>query len=101
MNLEITLPYNFETHDLATFVLQHHESPYWLKKCQDTLDRYVAESSERAKIMAIALHPYVMGQPHRIRYLEEAYADIASRPGVVHMNGAEILDWYEAVRPGA
>jgi len=27
--------YNFETHDLATFVLQHHESPYWLKKCQD------------------------------------------------------------------
>jgi len=29
---------------------------------------------------------------------EEAYADIASRPGVVHMNGAEILDWYEAVR---
>ena len=51
--------------------------------------------------MAIALHPYVMGQPHRIRYLEEVYADIASRPGVVHMNGAEILDWYEAVRLGA
>jgi peptidoglycan/xylan/chitin deacetylase (PgdA/CDA1 family) len=94
----VTLPYNFETHDLATMVLQHHESPYWLRKCQDTLDRYIAESSERTKIMAIALHPYIMGQPHRIRYLEEAYADIASRRGVVHMNGAEILDWYEAVR---
>jgi allantoinase len=48
------------------------------------------------KIMAIALHPYIMGQPHRIGYLEQAYADINSRKGVVHMNGAEILKWYAA-----
>ena len=39
----VTLPYNFETHDIATMVLQHHELPYWVKKCQDTLDRYLAE----------------------------------------------------------
>ena len=48
--------------------------------------------------MAIALHPYIMGQPHRIGYLEQAYADITSRKGVVHMNGAEILNWYSAAR---
>src|SRR5208337_988278 len=90
----VTLPYNFETHDIATMVLQHHESPYWVTKCRDTLDRCLDEGSERTKIMAIALHPYIMGQPHRIGYLEQAYADINSREGVVHMNGAEILDWY-------
>ena len=97
----VTLPYSFETHDIATMVLQHHESPYWAIKCRDTLDRYLQEGSERTKIMTIALHPYIMGQPHRIRYLEEAYADIGNREGVVHMNGAEILDWYTAARPAS
>jgi allantoinase len=77
-------------------ILQHHESPYWLTKCRDTLDRYLDESSDRTKVMAIALHPYIMGQPHRIGYLEQAYADINSRKGVVHMNGVEILNWYAA-----
>jgi allantoinase len=92
----VTLPYNFETHDIATMILQNHESPYWVTKCRDTLDRYLDESAERVKIMAVALHPYIMGQPHRIGYLERAYADINSHQGVVHMNGAEILDWYAA-----
>jgi hypothetical protein len=77
-------------------ILQNHESPYWVTKCRDTLDCYLEESSERTKIMAIALHPYIMGQPHRIGYLEQVYADINSRKGVVHMNGAEILKWYAA-----
>jgi allantoinase len=95
----VTLPYNFETHDITTMVLQHHESPYWVTKCRDTLDRYLQEASERVKIMTIALHPYIIGQPHRIRYLEEAFADINSREGVVHMNGAEILDWFLEQRP--
>jgi hypothetical protein len=48
------------------------------------------------KIMAIALHPYIMGQPHRIGYLEQAYADINGHHGVLHMNGTQILDWYAA-----
>ena len=95
----VTLPYNFETHDIATMILQNHELPYWVTKCRDTLDRYLDESAERVKIMAVALHPYIMGQPHRIGYLERAYADINSHQGVVHMNGAEILDWYAAQVP--
>ena len=92
----VTMPYSFETHDIATMVLQHHESPYWVTKCRDTLDRYLQEGSERVKVMTVALHPYIMGQPHRIGYLEEAYADMAGRDGVVFMTGAEILDWYVA-----
>jgi len=90
----ITLPYTVELNDIATMVLQHHESPYWLKKCQDTFDRYYVEGAERAKIMAIAIHPYISGQPHRIRYLEEVYEYVNRHPNVLHWNGAEILQWY-------
>ena len=46
------------------------------------------KGKDRAKIMAIAIHPYISGQPHRIKYLE-AFYDHASRfEGVLHWNGA-------------
>ena len=53
---------------------------------------------ERAKIMALAIHPYISGQPHRIKYLEAIYDYVSSFDGVVHWNGVEILDWYRAAR---
>ncbi len=42
--------------------------------------------------------PYISGVPHRIRYLEEVYDTLAATPGVIHMNGAELLAWYPGRR---
>jgi allantoinase len=95
----VTLPYTAELNDIPAMIVQHHESPYWLTRCRDAFDRLYAEGEERAKVMAIAIHPYLSGQPHRIRYLEEVYNHINRHPGVLHWNGAEILDWYRAARP--
>jgi hypothetical protein len=33
----------------------------------DQFDRLYQEGKERAKIMALAVHPYISGQPHRIK----------------------------------
>ena len=46
--------------------------------------------------MAISIHPYLTGVPHRIKYLEMLYDYILGQPGVVMWTGAEILDWYKA-----
>ena len=94
-----TLPYTVELNDIATMILQGHESPYWATKCRDMFDRYYLEGRERAKIMSIAIHPYISAQPHRIRYLEAVYDYVNNHPGVVHMNGKEILDWYNSCLP--
>jgi hypothetical protein len=48
--------------------------------------------------MSIAVHPYLSGVPHRIGYVERAYAEILSRPGVACWDGEKILDWYLAQR---
>jgi allantoinase len=90
----VTLPYTVELNDIPTMLVQHHESPYWVQRCKDSFDRLHAEGAERAKIMAIAIHPYISGQPHRIRYLEEVYEYCRQQEGVLFMNGEEILDWY-------
>jgi allantoinase len=44
--------------------------------------------------MAISIHPYITGVPHRIGWLEKLYAHVASKPGVLMWTGEQILDWY-------
>ena len=90
----VTLPYSVETNDIPLMLVQHHEAAYWTRKCIDCFERYWEEGAQRAKIMAIAIHPYISGQPFRIRYLEEVYERIGRQPGVLHWNGEQILDWY-------
>jgi hypothetical protein len=65
-----------------------------LKRAIDQFDRLYAEGESRAKIMALAIHPYLSGQPHRIKYLEAIYDYVSRFDGVLHWNGVEILDWY-------
>ena len=92
----VTLPYTVELNDIPMMLVQHHESDYLLRRAIDQFDRLYAEGAERAKFMSIAIHPYVSGQPHRMKYLEAFYAHVARFPGVLHWNGAEMLDWYQA-----
>ena len=90
----VTLPYTVELNDIPMMLVQHHESEYFTGRCIDTFDRLYHEGKDRAKIMAIAIHPYISGQPHRIKYLEQVYEHLNRHSGVLHCNGVEILDWY-------
>jgi allantoinase len=94
----VTLPYSMECNDISVMIVQHHEAAYWTRKCLDSFERLYAEGSDRPKVMAVAIHPYISGQPFRIRYLEEFYDAIAGHPGVLHWNGEQILEWYRQAR---
>ena len=50
--------------------------------------------------MAVVVHPYIMGAPHRLRYFSEAVAHMQSRSGVLFWTGEQILDWYLAAQSG-
>jgi peptidoglycan/xylan/chitin deacetylase (PgdA/CDA1 family) len=92
----VTLPYTVELNDIPMMIVQHHESDYLLKRAIDQFDRLYEESRERAKIMSIAIHPYISGQPHRIKYLERFYDHVAQHAGALHWNGEHLLEWYQA-----
>jgi hypothetical protein len=90
----VTLPYTMELNDIPMMAVQHHESDYLFKRTIDQFDRLYAEGEKRAKILALAIHPYLSGQPHRIKYLEAIY-DYARRfDGVEYWTGEEIWQWY-------
>jgi allantoinase len=63
-------------------------------RCMDQFERLYEEGKERAKIMAIAVHPYISGVPHRIRYFEKVFEQLKKKKGVVFWTGDQILDWY-------
>jgi peptidoglycan/xylan/chitin deacetylase (PgdA/CDA1 family) len=93
----VTLPYTVEINDITMMIVQHHESEHLLRRAKDQFDRLYDEGKDRPKIMALAIHPYISGQPHRIKYLEQIYDYVSRFDGVLHWNGAEILDWYQDV----
>ncbi len=94
----VALPYNFEQHDIVMMMLQGHTSDQMYRRSMDAFEWLYKESAERAKIMSISVHPYISGVAHRIGYVERAFKEILSRPGVACWNGEKILDWYRGTQ---
>ncbi len=90
----VTLPYTVELNDIPMMIVQHHESDHLYKRFTESFDRLYEESAERAKFISVAIHPYISGQPFRIKALEAIYDYVAKFDGVLHWNGEQILDWY-------
>jgi len=92
----VALPYNFELHDIVMMALQNHSSDQMQQRVADQFECLYAESAERPKVLALAMHCYLSGMPHRIKYVRQAFEDMLSMPGVEAWDGEKILDWYAA-----
>lgn len=91
----ITVPYSVDLND-AVIHRQGYEAEDFYRMIIDTFDTLYREGAESGRVMCIAVHPYNMGQPHRIRYLDEALSYICAHDGVWKATGEEIADWYYA-----
>ena len=92
------MPYTLELNDIPTMVIQHHQSSAWVQRCRDQFDRLHAEGAKGARVMAIAVHPYIHGVPHRIKYFEAVYDYMRRQKGVWMTTGEEIYEWWKAGR---
>jgi allantoinase len=92
----VSVPYTLETNDITVHALQQLPSDGLHRRGVDQFERLYQESATITRVMAISLHPYITGVPHRIRYLERLYAHLLSRPGVLMWTGGQIYDWYVA-----
>ena len=86
------LPYNYEIHDIVLMAIQHHESNVYKKRSLDYFETIYEESEENIKVMALAMHPYLSGSPHRIKYVRQTFEEILSKPGVICWDGVQILE---------
>ena len=91
----VALPYTVEMNDVVMTAVQQHPSKEIFTRGIDQFERLYAESKDSARVMAISLHPYLTGVPHRIGHVEALYERLADSEGVAFMNGSEILDWWQ------
>jgi allantoinase len=91
----VSVPYSVEINDVVITAVQGHRSDEIYLRGVDQFDRLYQEGADNARVMAISIHPYLTGAPHRIKYLEMLYDHILSHPDVALMTGSEILDWYK------
>jgi len=90
----VNIPYTQECNDVAMMLIQHHPAREYLSRASDQFEQIHADSHDSARVMALVVHPYIMGVAHRVRYLRQILEKISSRPDVVFWTGEQILDWY-------
>ena len=97
----VNLPYTQECNDVAMMLIQHHKASEYADRAIDQFEQLYADSERSARVMAFVLHPYIMGAPHRCKYIARVLEHIKRHDDVAFMTGEEILDWYLAERPRA
>ncbi len=92
----ISVPYSLEINDFTT-LFQGNASPRdYTDAIKAQFDRLYLEGAENGQVMCLPLHPFLIGQPHRMREFEAALDYITSHDGVWLATGREIAEHYYA-----
>jgi hypothetical protein len=68
---------------------------------KDQLDQLYEDSIGSGRVMALALHPFVIGQAFRRKYLDRALDYVVNHPGVWITTADEIADHYARTLAGS
>ena len=89
------VPYTMDIND-ALIYRQPVEAEEFAQMIVDHFDTVYREGGENGRVMCIALHPYMMGAPHRLKHLDRALGYIRKHKDAWVATAEEILDWYVA-----
>jgi len=87
------MPHPCDIDDYTILINNHHTEDDFRDALIDQFDLLYRETATQGgRVMAVSLHPWVIGQPYRIGALEEALAHIMRHEGVWPATGGQILD---------
>jgi allantoinase len=90
----VAVPYTQENNDLPMFIRLQLSAEEGYQQFARQFDVLYEESAKASKVVAISLHPYIIGVPHRIGVLDRLLAHISSHPGIWFAQAHEIDAWY-------
>jgi peptidoglycan/xylan/chitin deacetylase (PgdA/CDA1 family) len=97
----VCIPYTQECNDVAMMLIQHHKASEYCDRALDQFEQLYADAADGARIMALVVHPYIMGAPHRVKYFRRIFETIRGKTDVLFWTGEQILDWYLREGPKA
>ncbi len=90
----LSVPYSVELNDLGAFLLNGFTGPDFVRLVKDQLDKLYDDADGNGRVIALALHPFVIGQPSRYRYLEQALDHISGHEGIWLTTSDDIAAHY-------
>ena len=87
----VSIPYSYEINDSPFLHTRNGTIDQFVTAIKRQFDTLYAEGAQSGRVMAICLHPYLIGVPHRIQGLAEALDYIRAHDGVWFATGEEIV----------
>lgn len=95
----LSLPYNLEVNDSIIYAVERHSSNEMYMRLENTLRLFEREAQQHPRVLAIGLHPHLIGVPHRFESLERMLDLLMKTPNVCFMTGQAMADWYTGQVP--
>jgi peptidoglycan/xylan/chitin deacetylase (PgdA/CDA1 family) len=73
-----SVPYPQELNDIPMIVGRQMDATDFAQMIIDNFDEMLEQSRRQPLVMGIALHPYIVGQPYRLRHLRRALRHLAA-----------------------
>jgi peptidoglycan/xylan/chitin deacetylase (PgdA/CDA1 family) len=96
----LAVPYPQEINDIPAIIARKVEADTFADMIVDNFEELREQAEAQPLVMGIALHPYIMGQPFRLRHLRRALTHIARiRNDIWLCRAGEIADHTAAILP--
>jgi len=82
------VPYPQELNDIPAIVARKETGRQFAEAIVDAFEEMLEQSRGAPLVMGIALHPYIVGRPHRLRPLRQALRHIADRRDAIWLTTA-------------
>ena len=94
----LSIPYSQEINDLPAVIQRKQEGEGFATMIRDTVEQLLSEADRRPSVLGIALHPYIMGQAHRVPPLARVLTALreADDPRIWWTTAGAIADHVEA-----
>ena len=86
------LPLNTELEDTFILLNNLHSIESYVDQVNDAMAFLCKEASEKGgRMLALSIHPWLMGQPHRIKHFKRLIEALVAHPDVWTATGSEII----------
>ena len=97
----LSVPYPIELNDLPALVTRHHTGRQFAEMVIDQFDEMRDQSKKYPLVFSVALHPFIIGQPFRLRAFRDALRHIiAYRDELWLTTPGEIARYCASLPPG-
>ena len=95
----LSIPYTVELNDVPVYVIGQQASSALADRIRASLAFFARDGFSRTRVMTIALHPHVIGVPHRMESFTAVMQELAAHPEIVFATSSDIGDWFRALVP--